>query len=110
VDNGGEGSRVKMPEKIDPKNLLIQSRGPIIGHSIAAVIDRLIYVVPSVYGQMGMSQRYSIARAIGRLTHLESGEDRPTIMLLGPGRWGTSMPSLGVPSNSNSAGPRLTAS
>jgi len=53
--------------------------------------------VPSVYSRLGMSQRYSVARTIGRLTHLESPGGRKTIMLLGPGRWGTSMPSLGVP-------------
>jgi len=94
---GGEGSRVKMPEKIEPQNLFLQSRGPIIGHSLATVIDRVIYVVPSVYGQMAVSQRYSVARAIGRLTHLEPPVARRTIMLVGPGRWGTSMPSLGVP-------------
>ena len=46
---------------------------------------------------MSMSQRYSVARTIGRLTHLESPGKRKTIMLIGPGRWGTSMPSLGVP-------------
>jgi hypothetical protein len=45
---------------------------------------------------MSMSQRYSIARTIGRLTHLDPRGQR-TIMLVGPGRWGTSMPSLGVP-------------
>ena len=94
---GGEGSRVKMPEQIEPQNLFLQSRGPIIGHSIATVIDRVIYVVPSVYGQMGVSQRYSVARAIGRLMHLEAPDARQTVMLVGPGRWGTSMPSLGVP-------------
>ena len=97
VKIGGEGSRVKMPEKIEPQNLFLQSRGPIIGHSVATVIDRVIYVVPSVYGQMGVSQRYSVARAIGRLTHLDPPDTRRTIMLVGPGRWGTSMPSLGVP-------------
>jgi pyruvate, water dikinase len=97
VKIGGEGSRVKMPPKIEPQNLLLQSRGPIIGHSVATVIDRVIYVVPSVYSQMGMSQRYSVARAIGRLTHLDPPEARRIIMLVGPGRWGTSMPSLGVP-------------
>jgi hypothetical protein len=97
VKIGGEGSRVKMPEKIEPPNLFLQSRGPIIGHSLAAVIDRVIYVVPSVYGQMGVSQRYSVARTIGRLMHLDPPNARPTVMLVGPGRWGTSMPSLGVP-------------
>jgi pyruvate, water dikinase len=97
VKIGGEGSRVKMPEKVDPGHLLLQSHGPVVGHSLATVIDRLIYVVPSVYSQMSMSQRYSVARTIGRLTHLDSPDRERTLMLVGPGRWGTSMPSLGVP-------------
>jgi hypothetical protein len=97
VKIGGEGSRVKIPEKISERDLLLQTRGPIIGHGVATVIERLIYVVPSVYGQMGVSQRYSVARAIGRLMHLDETGPRKTVMLVGPGRWGTSMPSLGVP-------------
>ena len=40
--------------------------------------------------------RYSVARLIGRLTHLDKGSPK-IIMLMGPGRWGTSMASLGVP-------------
>ena len=80
------------------RHLLFESHGPIVGHSLATAVDRLIYVVPSVYSQMSISQRYSVARTIGRLTHLEeiTGADGPR-MLIGPGRWGTSMPSLGVP-------------
>jgi pyruvate, water dikinase len=97
VKIGGEGSRVKLPEKIEPDHLFFQSQGPIVGHSLATVIDRLIYVAPSVYSQMSMSDRYSVARTIGRLSHLEPHGPRRTIMLVGPGRWGTSMPSLGVP-------------
>jgi hypothetical protein len=45
---------------------------------------------------MPIGERHSVARLIGRLTHLEEG-GRRTILLLGPGRWGTKMPSLGVP-------------
>jgi pyruvate,water dikinase len=97
VKIGGEGSQVKLPEKIEPPDLVLQSRGPIIGHSVATVIDRVICVVPSVYGQMGVNQRYAVARTIGRLMHLDSPDTRPNVMLVGPGRWGTSMPSLGVP-------------
>jgi hypothetical protein len=97
VKIGGEGSRAKLPERIEPENLVCQSAGPIVGHSLAANIDRLIFVVPSVYSHMSMSHRYSVARTIGRLTHLDPPGDRKLIMLLGPGRWGTSMPSLGVP-------------
>ena len=97
VKIGGEGTRVKMPERVEPAHLVLQSHGPVVGHSLATVIDRLVYVVPSVYSQMSMSQRYSVARSIGRLTHLDPPGQRRTIMLVGPGRWGTSMPSLGVP-------------
>jgi pyruvate,water dikinase len=96
VKIGGEGSNVRMPEHIEPADLILQSRGPVIGHSLATSIDRLIYVIPSVYSQMNTSRRYSVARAIGRLNRLETSK-RCTTMLLGPGRWGTSMPSLGVP-------------
>ena len=97
VKIGGEGSRVTIPDKIESQNLLFRSQGPIVGHSVATVIDRVIYVVPSVYSQMAMNQRYAVARTIGRLTHLGPPDARPTIMLVGPGRWGTSMPALGVP-------------
>jgi hypothetical protein len=96
VKIGGEGSRVKVPDAVPAEQLFLRSAGPVVGHGLAAVIDRLVYVVPSVYSQMSMSQRYSVARTIGRLTHLEPRGQR-TIMLVGPGRWGTSMPSLGVP-------------
>jgi pyruvate, water dikinase len=91
----GEGSRVRFPAT--PVRTLLESRGPIIGHSLATVIDRVIYVVPAVYSQMNMSQRYSVARTIGRLTHLNIPGRHRALMLIGPGRWGTSMPSLGVP-------------
>ena len=52
---------------------------------------------PSAYGNLNDRDRYTIARLIGKLTHLEENEQIKTIMLLGPGRWGTSTPSLGVP-------------
>ena len=92
-----EGSRVKYPEAIAPERILLQSSGPIVGHSLATGISRLIHVSPSVYGRMTLTQRYSVARTIGRITHLEGAAKADTIMLVGPGRWGTSMPSLGVP-------------
>jgi pyruvate, water dikinase len=92
-----EGSRVAFPESVNPDKVVLRSRGPIIGQSMATTIDRLIYVVPTVYGKMTMTQRYSVARTIGRLTRVEGRQSGKTVMLVGPGRWGTSMPSLGVP-------------
>lgn len=93
----GQGGKIQIPSSIPRADVVLESQGPIVGQSLAMVIDRLIYVVPSVYGQMSMSQRYSVARTIGRLTHLESAAGAKRLMLVGPGRWGTSMPALGVP-------------
>ena len=93
----GEGSGVQLPADLPVEQRVFESRGPIIGHSLAGVINRLVYVVPSVYSQMSMSRRYSVARAIGRVARLPDLGPRCILMLMGPGRWGTSMPALGVP-------------
>ena len=92
----GEGRIVEPPEHIEPENLVFEAHGAIIGRSVATRIDRIVYVNPAVYGRMPDNDRYTVARIIGRLTHRRN-EGRKTIMLMGPGRWGTSMPSLGVP-------------
>jgi hypothetical protein len=81
----------------DNAQVLLESRGPIIGNSMSFAIDRLIYVVPSKYGSLSNSDRYAVARLVGKLTHALSGKDKKKIMLVGPGRWGTTTPSLGVP-------------
>ena len=56
---------------------------------------------PSVYGQLTIQDRYSVARLIGKLVHRPELPQLPAasrqIMLIGPGRWGTTTPSLGVP-------------
>ncbi len=91
------GTIMPPPRSIPRKDLVFETRGPIIGQSSHAAIDRLIYVVPSIYGEMPIGDRHSVARLIGMLTHLEEEGGRKSVMLLGPGRWGTKMPSLGVP-------------
>ncbi|MBN2291947.1 MAG: PEP/pyruvate-binding domain-containing protein [Pirellulales bacterium] len=106
------------PEEIPPENLLFRSRDAIMGRSRISTLDRIIYVVPRVYGQLPLADRYTVARVVGKLCRLESppaetpnANSQPGIsvgyannkgseikvLLLGPGRWGTSMPSLGVP-------------
>jgi pyruvate, water dikinase len=93
----GGGTIVEPPTSIDENDLILRINGPVIGRSRFDNIDRIIYVVPSVYGQLTITERYQIARLIGRLNHLHKKENPDTTMLIGPGRWGTSTPSLGVP-------------
>ncbi|MBL7039390.1 MAG: pyruvate, phosphate dikinase [Pirellulaceae bacterium] len=75
---------------------IVEARGAIIGPSRLAAVDRLIYIVPTLYGRLPLSQRYEVARLLGRINRAP-GADNETIMLLGPGRWGTSSPDLGIP-------------
>ncbi|MFH1760596.1 MAG: PEP/pyruvate-binding domain-containing protein, partial [bacterium] len=78
-------------------NLILEANGGIIGHSRVIDIERLIFVKPSVYGKLPEKERYAVARLIGKLVHAEKNNNIKNIMLIGPGRWGTSTPSLGVP-------------
>ncbi len=88
-----------LPEHIPDDDLLLEAAGTALGQSRACRVDRIIYVVPEVYGQLAPGDRYAIARLIGKLTHVEEPEAPETVMLLGPGRWCTSSPSLGVPTS-----------
>lgn len=97
VKISGDARHVTPPADVPAERVLLKTRGPIIGHSRVIQVDRLIYVVPAAYSQLRMQERAAVARAIGRLTHLDPPDTGRTIMLLGPGRWGTSMPALGVP-------------
>ncbi|MEW5895372.1 MAG: PEP/pyruvate-binding domain-containing protein [Candidatus Omnitrophota bacterium] len=88
---------VEVPKSVSKDKQVLEAHGPVIGNSLATTIDRIIYVVPEVYGQMNVADRYSVARLIGELTHIKGKYYKKTIMLIGPGRWATTTPALGVP-------------
>jgi hypothetical protein len=68
-----------------------------MGGSICQDITRVIYVEPKAYIDLPLSGKYDIARLVGALNRqIETKGAEPTI-LFGPGRWGTTTPSLGVP-------------
>jgi hypothetical protein len=92
----GLQANVQMPSHIDPEKILFRTEGYVMGGSISQNIKRVIYVEPTAYIGLSISQKYDIARLIGRLNlQIPDRETEPTI-LLGPGRWGTSTPSLGI--------------
>jgi pyruvate,water dikinase len=93
----GGGPAVSLPEAVAADDLVFEARGAVIGRSVSSIVGRLIYVVPRIYGQLSQSDRYSIARLIGRLTRLGVPPEDGVVMLLGPGRWGSTSPFLGVP-------------
>jgi pyruvate, water dikinase len=93
----GGGGAVRDPGAVPDERVVIETRGPVIGRSVMTRIDRIIYVVPATYSELTMQDRYAVARIIGQLTHLRGDAAAETVCLIGPGRWGTTTPALGVP-------------
>ncbi|MFH1732227.1 MAG: PEP/pyruvate-binding domain-containing protein [Planctomycetota bacterium] len=92
----GGGAIVSPPVGLRPQQRVIVSLGPVVGRSCEVSVERVIYVVPAVYGKLPERDRYAAARVVGQLVRQSPRSGRVT-MLLGPGRWCTTMPALGVP-------------
>ena len=88
---------VEPPIGLSDEERIIDSWGPVIGSSRDVSVNRIIYVVPSEYSQLALNDRYSIAKLIGALAGGRAGENSRQTLIVGPGRWGTSEPFLGVP-------------
>ncbi|MFA7001770.1 MAG: PEP/pyruvate-binding domain-containing protein, partial [Candidatus Omnitrophota bacterium] len=93
----GLGKKVDIPKRLDPKKVFFSSKGGFLGGSILQPIRRLIYVDPKGYSELSLSSKYDIARLVGALNKQVEDRNLLPTFLLGPGRWGTKMPSLGVP-------------
>ena len=86
-----------LPAELAPGDVVLEASGAVIGKSRQHAIDRVVYVTPSVYGQLPTQERYAVARLIGRILHAVRESPARRVLLAGPGRWGTTMPMLGVP-------------
>ena len=74
----------------------LEARGAVIGLSRDMPLDLVVYVVPGTFAALPMQDRHEIARVIGRVNRACAGRGW-RVLLLGPGRWGTRDPALGVP-------------
>ena len=93
----GLKKRNSIPRGIAPEKIFFKSDGGFMGGNTALQIKRVIWVDAKRYSQLSLSDKHEVARLIGRLNRrIKDREQHPTL-LLGPGRWGTSTPSLGVP-------------
>ena len=90
----GVGGAVGVPE-LDPPRCLLATSGNFMGGNARIPIDWVVLVRPDAYLALGEPDRYAVARRIGVLNRALDGAG----LLIGPGRWGTSMPSLGVPTH-----------
>ncbi len=93
----GEKSKIEIPEKLDTSKLVFSSRGSFMGGNVSKTIKRIVYVDAVAYSGLDQSAKYDIARLIGKLNQLIEGREISPTILIGPGRWGTSTPSMGIP-------------
>ncbi|MGD9154378.1 MAG: PEP/pyruvate-binding domain-containing protein [Bacillota bacterium] len=88
---------VQLPETLPDGRLVLASQSRFLGGSVCLKATHLLYVVPEIYAGLRQSDQYQVARIVGRINQQFGGKAESTALLFGPGRWGTSTPSLGVP-------------
>lgn len=90
----GLGAAVRMPERVDERDCFFSTRGNFMGGNVRLPVDFVVYVNAQAYAKLNEQSKCAVARQVGLLNTALKGEKA---MLVGPGRWGTSTPSLGVP-------------
>jgi KaiC/GvpD/RAD55 family RecA-like ATPase len=93
----GQNVRVQMPDMVSPDLILLHQEGNFMGGSVSRSLCRIIYVDPEGYKELPLSEKYAIARLVGRLNKLIDNRNEMPTALFGPGRWGTTTPAMGVP-------------
>ncbi|MRR07165.1 MAG: pyruvate, phosphate dikinase [Deltaproteobacteria bacterium] len=86
-----------VPMDAPEERRIVSASGAVIGHSRHVRIDRIIYVTPGLYGKLTIQERHEVARLISQLNQTISPHGAENTLLIGPGRWGTSCASLGIP-------------
>lgn len=82
---------VVMPE-LRPEQVVLRT-SMAMGHGAVDGLRHVVFVDPE---EFRLDRSASIAREVGELNELLTGRDEP-YALLGPGRWGTCNPAVGIP-------------
>ena len=91
IQTSGLGQAGVMPQVRD---FYWRIRGSFMGGNAAIPVRWAVFVKVEPYLSLPERQKYAVARAVGELNRLLQGQNA---ILIGPGRWGTTTPSLGVP-------------
>ncbi|PHQ25916.1 phosphoenolpyruvate synthase [Marinobacter guineae] len=89
----GETGPVNIPDKLPEDRILFRTEGHFMGGNINLAIQRVLRVDAAVYAGLNTSERYEVARLVSE----QVKSANTPVLLIGPGRWGTSSPELGVP-------------
>ncbi|HEX2947658.1 MAG TPA: PEP/pyruvate-binding domain-containing protein [Clostridia bacterium] len=90
----GLGKSIEIPQVENVQDCFFYSLGNFIGGNVRLPVDYVVFVRPQAYFRLDNQAKYTVARLVGRINQALKGKNA---MLVGPGRWGTTTPSLGVP-------------
>ena len=87
---------VFIPDTLPQEQMLLHVEGSSMGLSREVPLDLIVYVDPLAYYHLPYNEKNSVAKAIGGVNwkYRDAGKH---MMLIVPGRVGTSSPELGVP-------------
>ena len=97
VDTGkGFASDLLPKDALSEENVILHSEGASMGTSRIVPLDLIIYIDPLAYYNLPYSKKDSVAKAVGAINwrYRRAGKH---MMLIVPGRVGTTSPELGVP-------------
>jgi hypothetical protein len=89
----GLGRAIKIPH-LKQEQIFFSSIGNFMGGNVRLGFDYAVCIRTMEYIALGEQEKYQVARTIGVINQKLKEK---TMLLLGPGRWGTTTPSLGVP-------------
>ncbi len=92
-----EGDKITVPDGVDNRRILLETKGVSMGFSREIAIDGVVYIDPILYYQMPYRRKYEIKEAISQVNWRFRNQGKH-LLLLTPGRICTSSPELGVPS------------
>ncbi len=91
-DAGG----VTVPDSVPAEEILLETRGAAMGLSRKTRLDLIVYVDPIRYYHLPYSEKTRIASLIGQINWKYRDLEKHMLLMV-PGRIGTSSPELGVP-------------
>lgn len=85
-----------LPDNVETNNILFECKDSSMGLSRYEKLDLIVTVDPVNYYNMSYKDKYKVAKAIGTINWNMRGKNKK-MLLLAPGRIGTTSPELGVP-------------
>ncbi len=91
-------SNMDAPKNISESDILFECKNSAMGVSRNIKLDIIVYIDPEKYYNMPYQMKYKVAQVIGKVNWQMRNKGKH-MLLMAPGRIGTSSPELGVPTD-----------